>query len=139
MALGTLYRGEQGSVKFDDDGSSASPVVGTRSWSLTLDKAVLETTAIGDSYAGNVGSIISGSGSVEVIYTATASETGAFVDHINTAQDQGTALFELYLFSTTKKIVFDGVVTSADFSATVGELQVVTINFVTNGTITTTV
>ena len=100
---------------------------------------MLETTAIGDSYAGNVGSIISGSGSVEVIYTATAAETGAFVDHINTAQDQGTALFELYLFSTTKKIVFDGVVTSADFSATVGELQVVTINFVTNGTITTTV
>jgi hypothetical protein len=138
MPLTTLYRGEQGSVKFDDAGSSANPVVGTRSWSLTLDKAVLETTAIGDSYAGNVGSIISGSGSVEVIYTATASETGAFVDHINTAQDQGTALFELYLFSTTKKIVFDGVVTSADFSATVGELQVVTINFVTNGTITTT-
>ena len=138
MPLTTLYRGEQGSVKFDDAGSSANPVVGTRSWSLTLDKAVLETTAIGDSYAGNVGSIISGSGSVEVIYTATASETGAFVDHINTAQDQGTALFELYLFSTTKKIVFNGVVTSADFSATVGELQVVTINFVTNGTITTT-
>jgi len=138
MALGTLYRGEQGSVKFDDAGSSANEIVGTRSWSLTLDKAVLETTAIGDSYAGNVGSIISGSGSVEVIYTATASETGAFVDHINTAQDQGTALFELYLFSTTKKIVFNGVVTSADFSATVGELQVVTINFVTNGTITTT-
>lgn len=139
MPLTTLYRGEQGSVKFDDAGSSANEIVGTRSWSLTLDKAVLETTAIGDSYAGNVGSIISGSGSVEVIYTATAAETGAFVDHINTAQDQGTALFELYLFSTTKKIVFDGVVTSADFSATVGELQVVTINFVTNGTITTTV
>lgn len=134
-----FFRGEQGSVKFDDAGSSASAIASTRSWSLTLDKAVLETTSMGDTYAANVGSIISGTGSVEVMYTATSSdETAAFIDHINTTEDDGSALFELYLDTTgTKRIVFDAVVTSAEYTATVGEVEVITINFVTNGTITT--
>jgi hypothetical protein len=136
-----FYRGEEGSVKFDDAGSSASAITSTRSWSLTLDKEVLETTVMGDTYAGNVGGIISGNGSVEVIYTASSSdETAAFIDHINTATDEGTALFELFLdTSGTKKVSFDGVVTSAELSATVGEIEIITVNFVTNGTITTAI
>ena len=35
-----FYRGEEGSVKFDDAGSSAAAITSTRSWSLTLDKEV---------------------------------------------------------------------------------------------------
>ena len=134
-----FYRGEEGSVKFDDAGSSNSAITSTRSWSLTLDKEVLSTTVMGDTYGGNVGGIIQGSGSVEVIYTASSSdETAAFIDHINTATDAGTASFELFLdTSGDKKISFDGVVTSADFSATVGELEIITVNFTTNGAITT--
>ena len=137
----SFYRGEEGSVKFDDAGSSASAITSTRSWSLTLDKEVLETTTMGDTYAGNVGGIISGNGSVEVIYTASSSdETAAFIDHINTATDEGTALFELFLdTSGSKKISFDGVVTSAELSATVGEIEIITVNFVTNGSITTAI
>ena len=136
-----FYRGEEGSVKFDDAGSSASAITSTRSWSLSLNKEVLETTVMGDTYAGKVGGVISGSGSVEVIYTASSSdETAAFIDHINTATDEGTALFELFLdTSGSKKISFDGVVTSADLSATVGEIEIITVNFVTNGTITTAI
>ncbi len=135
--MGT-YRGEEGSVKFDDAGSSANAISSTRSWSLTLDKAVLETTAMQSNYAGKIGSIISGSGSAELFYTATTGETQAFVDHINTVKDDGTALFELYLSTgDNKKISFDAVVNSADFTATVGEISVITIGFETNGTITT--
>lgn len=134
-----FYRGEEGSVKFDDAGSSNSAITSTRSWSLTIDKEVLETTVMGDTYGGNVGGIITGSGSVEVIYTASSSdETAAFIDHINTATDEGTASFELFLdTSGDKKISFDGVVTSADLSATVGEIEIITVNFTTNGAITT--
>ena len=134
-----FYRGEEGSVKFDDAGSSASAITSTRSWSLTLDKEVLSTTVMGDTYGGNVGGIIQGSGSVEVIYTASSSdETAAFIDHVNTATDPGTASFELFLdTSGDKKISFDGVVTSADLSATVGEIEIITVNFTTNGAITT--
>ena len=136
-----FYRGEEGSVKFDDAGSSAAAITSTRSWSLTLDKEVLSTTVMGDTYGGNVGGIIQGTGSVEVIYTASSSdETAAFIDHINTATDEGTALFELYLdTSGSKSISFDAVVNSAELSATVGEIEIITVNFTTNGTITTAI
>jgi len=136
-----FYRGEEGSVKFDDAGSSAAAITSTRSWSLTLDKQVLETTVMGSTYGGNIGGIITGSGSVELIYTASSGdETAAFVDHINTANDEGTALFELFLdTSGAKKVSFDGVVTSAELTATVGELEIITVNFTTNGTITTAI
>lgn len=133
-----FYRGQQGSVKFDDAGSSTSTITSTRSWSLTVEKESLDTTALGDTYRANVGGLISGSGTCEVLYTASsADETNAFIKNINTATDQGVALFELFLDTTgTKKASFNGVITSAEYSATVGEIEVITINFVTNGTIT---
>lgn len=133
-----FYRGQQGSVKFDDAGSSAAAITSTRSWSLTVEKESLDTTALGATYRANVGGLISGSGTCEVLYTASsADETNVFIEHANTATDQGGALFELYLdTSGTKKISFNGVITSAEYSATVGEIEVITVNFVTNGAIT---
>ncbi len=133
-----FYRGQQGSVKFDDAGSSAATIASTRSWSLTVEKESLDTTALGATYRANVGGLISGSGTCELMYTASsADETNVFIEHANTASDDGGALFELFLdTSGTKKISFDGVITSAEYSATVGEIEVITVNFVTNGTIT---
>jgi hypothetical protein len=133
-----FYRGQQGSVKFDDAGSAAATITSTRSWSLTVEKESLDTTALGATYRANVGGLISGSGTVEVLYTASSSdETNVFIEHVNTATDEGLALFELFLDTTgTKKISFDGVITSAEYSATVGEIEVITMNFVTNGAIT---
>ena len=132
-----FYRGQQGSVKFDDAGTTAVAIASTRSWSMTVEKESLDTTALGATYRANVGGLISGSGTCELMYTATTSdETNAFIEMINTANDEGAALFELYLdTSGTKKITFDGVITSAEYSATVGEIEVITINFVANGAI----
>jgi hypothetical protein len=133
-----FYRGQQGSVKFDDAGTTAATIASTRSWSLTVEKESLDTTALGATYRANVGGLISGSGTCELMYTASsADETNVFIEHANTATDQGEALFELFLdTSGTKKVSFDGVITSAEYSATVGEIEVITVNFVTNGTIT---
>jgi hypothetical protein len=133
-----FYRGQQGSVKFDDGGATGVTIASTRSWSLTVEKESLDTTALGATYRANVGGLISGSGTVEVLYTASsADETNVFIEHVNTATDEGTALFELFLDTTgTKKVSFDGVITSAEYSATVGEIEVITVNFVTNGAIT---
>lgn len=133
-----FYRGQQGSVKFDDAGSSAATIASTRSWSLTVEKESLDTTALGATYRANVGGLISGSGTCEVLYTASsADETNTFIEMVNTPNDEGAALFELFLDTTgTKKISFDGVITSAEYSATVGEIEVITLNFVTNGAIT---
>jgi hypothetical protein len=136
-----FYRGEQGSVKFDDAGSSLSTIASTRAWSLTIEKDVLETTVLGATYKANIGGLVAGSGSVELMYTASsADETNAFIKAANNPTDQGGAAFELFLDTTgTKKIIFNGLITSADYSATVGELEVITCNFVTNGTITTSI
>ena len=132
-----FYRGQQGSVKFDDAGTTAAAITSTRSWSLTVEKESLDTTALGATYRANVGGLISGSGTCEILYTASsADETNVFIEHVNTANDAGEALFELFLDTTgTKKISFDGVITSAEYSATVGEIEVITLNFVTNGAI----
>ena len=132
-----FYRGQQGSVKFDDAGSTAATITSTRAWSLSVEKESLDTTALGATYRANVGGLISGSGSCEILYTASsADETNVFIEHVNTANDEGLALFELYLDSSGgKKITFDGVITSAEYSATVGEIEVITLNFVTNGAI----
>lgn len=134
-----FYRGEQGSVKFDDAGSTTATIASTRSWSMTIEKDVMDTTALGATYKSNVGGLISGSGTVELIYTASSADgTNVFIEAANTATDQGVAAFELFLDTTgTKKISFVGLITSADYSATVGELQVITCNFATSGTITT--
>jgi len=133
-----FYRGQQGSVKFDDAGTTPAAISSTRSWSLTVEKESLDATALGDTYRANVGGLISGSGTCEVLYTASSSdETNVFIEHVNTATDEGGAAFELFLdTSGTKKITFDGVITSAEYSATVGEIEVITISFVTNGAIT---
>ena len=45
-----FFRGEQGYVKFDDAGSSPDAITSTRSWSMTVEKDVLETTALGATY-----------------------------------------------------------------------------------------
>lgn len=137
-----FYRGEQGTVFFDKDSSGGiSEIAAVRSWSMTVEKDVLETTAQGATYKANIGGLVSGSGSMEVMYDAPAS--GDKLDLIrdaNVATDEGNAFVELYLDETGgKKITGSIVVTSADYGATVGELEMVTINFTMTGAITTSI
>ena len=131
-----FIRGEEGSVKFDDGGSSANPILGTRSWSMTITKETYECTQHGHSDKRYVGGLISGDGTVELLYQATSGdETAAFIDDVLQTEDDGTAIFELYT-DAAKKLSFAGIITSAEFGATVGELQTVTCNFITSGSIT---
>ena len=133
-----FFRGEEGSVKFENDGSTAVALASTRSWSLTINKDTLDVTDHGSTSREFVGGLISGSGSVELMYTATtADETAAFLQDVLTAEDSANAAFELFLdTSGGKKISFSGIITSMDASATVGELEVITCNFITSGAIT---
>ena len=133
-----FFRGEEGSVKFENDGSTAVALASTRSWSLTINKDTLDVTDHGSTSREFVGGLISGSGSVELMYTAsTADETAAFLQDVLTTEDNANAAFELFLdTSGGKKISFLGIITSMDTSATVGELEVITCNFITSGAIT---
>jgi hypothetical protein len=138
-----FYRGEQGTIFFDKDASGAalSEIAAVRSWSMTVEKDVLETTAQGATYKANIGGLVSGTGSMEVMYDAPGSgDKLDLLREANLPTDEGNANVELYLDETGgKKITGAVVITSADYGATVGELEVVTINFTMNGAITTSI
>jgi len=134
-----FFRGEQGTVFFDNAGSGGmSEIAAVRSWSMTVEKDVLETTSQGATYKANVGGLIAGTGSMELMYDApSAGDKLDLIKDVNTATDDGTASVELYLDETGgKKIVGSIVINSTEYSATVGELEVVTVSFTMNGSIT---
>jgi len=133
-----FYRGEEGSVKFKNATGTVATVASTRSWNFSFSKDVLDCTAQGATSRSYVGSFIDGSGSVELLYTATTGdETQEFIKDVLTTEDPGDAMFELYLdTSGNKKLQFKGIVTGAEFGTSVGDLQAVTVNFQMNGALT---
>ena len=131
-----FFRGEEGSVKFKNGAGTTAAVTATRNWSLSITKDTLDTTAQGDTSRSFVGSLISGTGSLEMLYTGTAAETKELLDDALTTADAADAQFELYLSGTDKKITFTGLVTSVDFGASAGDVETATVNFQTSGAIT---
>jgi len=132
-------RGEQGAVQFDAAGSSNATIVGTRSWSLTITKETYETTDHGDTFRAFIGGLVSGSGTVELVYDPDATGQAAFLEDVVTTNDPADATFELFTTGTssgTDSVSFAGIITDMEITSTVGELVVVTCSFVTSGTIT---
>ena len=132
-------RGEQGSVQFDAAGSANATVVGTRSWSLTTTKETLDTSVHGDTFRSFVGSMISGSGTVELVYDPDATGQAGFLEDVLTTADTADATFELFTtgsVSGTDSISFAGIITDMEISSNVGDLVVVSCSFITSGTIT---
>jgi len=132
-----FFRGEEGSVKFSKDGSEAlATVISTTGWSLDITKDTLECTAHGDNSRKYVGGLISGSGTVDFLYTAaTATDaTGEILRDVLQADDPADAKFELFL-NGSNKVTFDGVVTGTTLSAATGDLETVSVSFTTNGDI----
>ena len=132
-------RGEQGAVQFEAAGGSKATVVGTRSWSLSTTKETLDTTKQGDTFRSFVGSMISGSGTVELVYDPDATGQAAFLEDVITAADPADATFELFTTGTTSgsdSASFAGIITDMEITSNVGELVVVSCNFITSGTIT---
>ena len=133
-----FYRGEEGSVKFKNGAGTTEAVTSTTGWSLSVAKDTLDCTAHGATARSYVGSLVSGSGSVEFLYTAASGdETANLLSDVLTTEDAGDAQFELFLdTSGSKKMSFSGIVTSADFGTTVGDLQSISVSFQTSGAIT---
>ena len=132
-------RGEQGAVQFETGSGSLATVVGTRSWSLTITKETYETTDHGDTFRNFIGGLISGSGTVELVYDPDATGQAGLIEDIVKTNDATDASFELFTTGTTTgtdSVAFGGIITDMEITSTVGELVVVTCNFVTSGTIT---
>ena len=133
-----FFRGEEGSVKFKNGSGTTETIVSTTGWSLDTTKDTLDVTAHGDTFRNFVGGLISGSGTVDFLYTAAGSnETENLVDDVLTAEDPADAQFELFLdTSGSKKVSFSGIVTGTSLTAATGELETVSVSFTTNGAIT---
>ena len=132
-----FFKGEEGSVKFSKDGSEAlAAVISTTGWTLDITKDTLECTAHGDNSRKYVGGLISGSGSVDFLYTAaTATDaTGEILRDVLQADDPADAKFELFL-NGSNKVTFDAVITGTSLSAATGDLETVSVSFQTNGDI----
>ncbi len=136
-------KGDVGKVMFENAGGTEAEVGQTRSWTLSITKDTFETTKQGDTFKSNIGGLISGEGSCELLYNPSINSTPytTFIDDIITTGDTGDAKFELFPDADTaaKKISFDGIITGAEFGATLGEIQVINISFITNGTITSAI
>ena len=140
--MATAIRGDVGKIMFHNAAGTEADVAGTRSWSLTVNKDTHETTAQGDTSKSFIGGLISGEGSVELLYdTAGNSDYQAFIDDVLVTGDAADALFELFPdpASAAKKISFSGVITSAEYGATLGETQIVNVSFITSGAITSAI
>ena len=132
-------RGEQGAVQFETGSGSLATVVGTRSWSLTITKETYETTDHGDTFRNFIGGLISGSGTVELVYDPDATGQAGLIEDVVKTNDATDASFELFTTGTTTgtdSVAFGGIITDMEITSTVGELVVVTCSFVTSGTIT---
>ena len=132
-----FFRGEEGSVKFKNGTGTTEAIVSTTGWTLDTTKDTLDVTSHGATFRSFVGGLISGSGTVDFLYTAAGSnETENLVDDVLTAEDPADAQFELFLdTSGTKKVSFNGIVTGTSLSATTGDLETVSVSFITSGAI----
>ena len=134
-----VLRGEQGSVQFETGAGSLATVVGTRSWTLNITKDTLDTTVHGYTFRQFVGSLISGSGTVELVYDPDATGQAGLIEDIVKTNDAADASFELFTTGSstgTDSVAFGGIITSMDITSSVGDLVVATCNFVTSSTIT---
>ena len=132
-------RGDVGKIMFHNAAGTEADIAGTRSWSLSVSKDTLETTVQGNTSKTFVGGLISGEGSAELIYdNAGNADYLSFVEDILTTGDAGDALFELFPDSSVsaKKFGFSGIITNAEYGATLGEIQLINITFQTTGAIT---
>ena len=135
-------KGDVGQVKFDDGGSSVNPVLGTRSWSMSITKDIQETTVQGDTFKSFVGGLIEGEGTAELVYDNAASgETASFIDACLTTGDAATASFELFPDSGSgaQKISFSGLVSNFEQSSSLGDVNTITVTFKPSGTITSAI
>ena len=131
-------KGDVGKIMFENAGGTEADISGVRSWSLSITKDTMETTVNGDTSKTFIGGLISGEGSAELIYDPSGnSDYQAFIDDVLVTGDAGDALFELFPDSaqSAKKISFAGIITSAEYGATLGEVQIINISFITNGAI----
>ena len=133
-----FFRGEEGSVNFKNASGTTETIVSTTGWTLDTTKETLDVTAHGATSRSFVGGLISGSGTIDFLYTAASgNETANLLADVLTTEDAADAQFELFLdTSGSKKVSFSGIVSGTTLSAQTADLETVSVSFITSGAIT---
>ena len=129
-------RGESGSVQFETGSGTLATVVGTRSWSFTATKETYDVTAHGATSRSFIGGLISGSGTVELVYDPDATNQPELIEDVFKASDAVDASFELFTTgstTSTDSLKFSGIITDMEITSTVGELVIASCSFITSG------
>ena len=135
-------QGDLGKITFDKTASGTrEEVTGTKGWTFTINKDVHEITRQGQTAKKFIGGIVSGEGSITCAFNSTAADDSGFqwlIEDILEDDNSVDARFQLFPSKndSDKKLEFKGIITGTDFGATVGEIQEVTVNFVSDGGIT---
>ena len=135
-------KGDVGKIMFENPGGTEADISDLRAWSLSVTKDTQETTKMGDTSKSFVGGLISGEGSATLLYNPSGnSDYQAFIDDVLVTGDNGDALIELFPDSaqSAKKISASVIITNAEHSATLGEIEEIAITFQTTGTITSAI
>ncbi len=83
--------------------------------------------------------MISGSGTVELVYDPDATGQAGLIEDIIKSPDTADASFELFTTGSSSgsdSVAFGGIITDMEITSTVGELVIATCNFITSSTIT---
>ena len=132
-----ILRGEQGTVQFETGSGTLAVVVGTRSWSLSATKETYDVTDHGATFRSFIGGLISGSGTVELVYDPDATNQPELIEDVFKANDAVDATLNCsHWHHDHNSFTFAGIVTDMEISSTVGELVIVSCNFITSGDIT---
>ena len=135
-------KGDVGKIMFESAGGTEADISDLRAWELSVPKDTQETTKMGDPSKSFVGGLISGEGSATLLYNASGnSDYQAFIDDVLVTGDAGDALIELFPDSaqSAKKISSSVIITEAEYSATLGEIEEIAISFITTGAITSAI
>tara|TARA_R100000988_G_C3838528_1_gene89477 strand:- start:12 stop:428 length:417 start_codon:yes stop_codon:yes gene_type:complete len=135
-------KGDVGKIMFHNAGGTEADVSDLRAWNLSVSKDSMETTKMGDTFKSFVGGLITGEGGATLLYNASGdSDYQSFIDDVLTTGDAGDALIELFPDSaqSAKKISSSVIITNAEYSATLGEIEEIAITFITTGTITSAI
>ena len=144
--MANFYSGSKGKlfVGDADEGISvaADEVAKVRSWSFTVNTAVLETVSLGDHDRTIIPGISSGSGSASIYYyaetTTGENNSGVLSSKIistiitSTSKERSRVRFRLQS-DADHRIDFDAVITSLSMTNSVGEVLSADVNFDIDG------
>lgn len=132
------YQGNNGTVKIKSGSATLTAVADVRTWSVTMTRDTVESTAMGDSNRKYLKGLQTFTGSMEIVYNDSEDAV------VNTSLDpdtDATVQVEFYadaLNTTTAKFVGDVCVTSFSASNTYDGLMTATVEFQGTGAPTLT-